>query len=308
MEPSGGLYKWDGVYYASGQNANVAARPYHGRVARTYASGDFTHWLPASTVGFVRTEQHTLLGAGRSREGEQQHEGVSVWNRGNVLLGVYGIWHGAPEWKGVTIDLGFVVSNNGIDFREPAQEWVFLARGKDGTWDQGGLLQGQGFENVGEQTFIYYGSWDPRVSGGGAAPRGGMGIATLPRDRFGDLVVDESGKGKGEYQLPSITSEFVTAAFPVSAGVAQQFFVNAAGLGADASLRVELLDNQLRPVPGFSGAKAAIVTQSGFQTPVAWAGQTAIQDLPDRVRVHVTYQGKRQKNIRVSALYVRDGQ
>ncbi len=304
-EPSGGLYKWDGVYYASGQNANVAARPYHGRVARTYASGDFDHWLAASTIGFARIPQDKLLGPGRSRDGEQQHEGVSVWNRGNVLLGVYGVWHGAVEWKGVTIDLGFVMSNNGIDFREPAHEWIFLARGKDGAWDQGGVLQGQGFENIGGQTFIYYGSWDPRFSEGGSPPRGGVGVATLPRDRFGDLVVDESGKGDGEYQLPKITSEFVTAAMPAGPG-ARRFYLNADGLGKEATLKIELLDNELRPLPGYSGADAAVVDQSGFQTPVAWAGRTDLGDLPERVRVRATYQGKSQKNIRFSALYLRD--
>ena len=34
-------------------------------------------------------------------------------------------------------------------------------RGEDQAWEQGGLIQGQGFENVGEQTYIWYGTWDP---------------------------------------------------------------------------------------------------------------------------------------------------
>jgi len=67
-----------------------------------------------------------------------------------------------------------------------------------GPGDQGGLLQGQGFENIGDQTFIYYGAWDPRPTGRvKTPPRGGVGIAVLPRDRFGDLVVEEAGKGRG---------------------------------------------------------------------------------------------------------------
>ena len=210
FEPCGGLYKWDGLYYICGQNAMNATRPYHGRVTRMYHSPDFVHWSGASSVGFVRTPQHTLLGPGRSLEGEQNHEGISVWNRRNVLLGVYGRWHGAKEWKDISVDLGFVVSNDGLNFREPAHEWTFLRRGEDGAWDQGGVLQGQGFENIGDQTFIYYGAWDPREK---AAPRGGVGIATLPRDRFGDLVVEEAGTGAGDYQLPITRSEFITAAF-----------------------------------------------------------------------------------------------
>ncbi|MCX6899191.1 MAG: hypothetical protein NT105_10860 [Verrucomicrobia bacterium] len=303
FEPCGGLYKWNGMFYACGQNGMNATRPYHGRVVRMYRSPDFVNWSHTSSIGFVRTAQHTLLGSGRSLEGEQAHEGVSVWNRGNVLLGLYGRWHGAKEWKDITIDLGFVVSNDGINFREPAHEWTFLKRGEDGAWDQGGLLQGQGFENIGNETFIYYGAWDPRQHGK-KPERGGVGIATLPRDRFGDLVVEEAGKGPGAYQLPVIQSEFVTAAVPTKAGVAHRFYLNADGLSAQANLKIELLDNHERPLPGFSGKAAAIVRQSGFHTPISWNRQEAIAGLPDRIRLKVTFEGEQKTKIRFSALYV----
>lgn len=308
FEPCGGLYKWDGMYFVCGQNAMNATQPYHGRVTRMYRSPDFVHWSPTSNIGFVRTTQHQLLGPGRSLEGEQNHEGISVWNRRNVLLGVYGRWHGAKEWKDITIDLGFVVSSDGINFHEPAHEWTFLRRGDDGTWDQGGVLQGQGFENVGDQTFIYYGAWDPRHTREKAQPpRGGVGIAALPRDRFGDLVVEEAGKGPGDYQLPVITSEFVTAPVKLKANAAHRFHVNAAGLGPDASLRFELLDEHEKPLRGYSGKDAAVVRQSGFQTPVAWRDQEQLRDLPERIRFRVTFDGKRNTDIRFSAIYVSSG-
>jgi hypothetical protein len=302
FEPCGGLYKWDGGYFICGQNAMNATRPYHGRVVRIYRSPDFVNWSQTSSIGFVRNAQHTLLGAGRSLEGEQNHEGISVWNRRNVLLGVYGRWHGAKEWKDITVDLGFVVSNDGLNFREPANEWTFLARGEDGAWDQGGLLQGQGFENIGDRTLIYYGAWDPRARG---APRGGVGIATVPRDRFGDLVVEEAGKGPGDYQQPVITSEFITTAVPLKDGAAHRFYVNADGLGADAALKVELLGADEMPLPGYSGVDAALVRQSGFQTPVEWNGKTEARNLPERIRVRVIFEGTRNTSIRFSALYVR---
>jgi hypothetical protein len=78
-------------------------------------------------------------------------------------LGLYGLWHGAKQWKDRSIDLGFLVSNDGVHFREPARDWVFLQRGEDGAWDEGGLLQAQAFENVGEATYVWYGAWDLRV-------------------------------------------------------------------------------------------------------------------------------------------------
>ncbi|MDZ4852500.1 MAG: hypothetical protein SGI77_24690 [Pirellulaceae bacterium] len=302
FEPSGGLYKWDGIYYACGQNAMNDVRAYHGRVTRMYRSPDFVNWSQTSSIGFVRDAQHTLLGSGRSLEGEQCHEGISVWNRGNVLLGVYGRWHGAKEWNDITVDLGFVVSNDGLQFREPSHEWTFLKLGEDGQWDQGGLLQGQGFENVGDQTWIYYGAWDPRARG---APRGGVGIATLPRDRFADLVVELKGKGPGDYQLPEITSQFVTASIPIKSK-AYQFYANASGLSDQATLKIELLSDHEQPLPDYSGVDAAIVRQDGYQSPILWRGTNLLQNLPERIRIRTTFEGERNTDIRFSALYVRE--
>jgi hypothetical protein len=304
FEPVGGLYKWDGLYHLSGQNAIIATRPYHGRVVRKFISSDFVNWSPASAIGFVRHQQHLLLGPGRSREGEQNHEAVSVWNRGNVLVGISGIWHGAKEWGKVTVDLGLVISNDGIRFRQPAHEWTFLERGEDGEWDQGGLLQGQGFENVGDQTFIYYGAWDPRAWQK-SPPRGGVGIATLPRDRFADLRVDETTKGAGNYQVPDPVSEFLTASIDRNAGARQRFHINAYGLGKDALLKVELMNHELKPLPDYSGGNAAMVASEGFQTPLVWNTGITVADLPDRFRVKVTFEGSRKTDIRFGALYYR---
>jgi|GEM_PF-235302 len=301
-EPVGGLFKWDDTFYTSGQNAMAAMRPYHGRVTRTFISPDFENWHGASAMGFVRTAQHELLGSGRSREGEQIHEGNAVWVRGNMLIGISGVWHGGVEWDDVTIDLGLVYSHDGIHFREALNEFVFLERGEDGQWDQGGLLQGQGFFNVGEQTRIYYGTWDPR---NGGDPRGGVGIATLPRDRFADLRVSEKTKGKGDYQMPEIVSEFITAPIQLDGDSPQRIYINAEGLGEDATLRVELFAHNSAPIPAYSGDNAATVRDSGFQTPVLWNNQAALDDLPNRIRVKVSFEGSKNTDIRFSAMYIK---
>lgn len=295
FEPCGGLYQWDGQYFICGQNAMPGRHHYQGRVSRTFRSTDFVNWSTTSSIAFVRMPQHDYLGAGRSREGEQNHEGVSVWQRGNLLLGIYGRWHGAAEWKDVRIDLGLVTSNDGLHFREPKHEWTLLERGRDGAWDQGGLLQGQGFENIGGQTFLYYGAWDPRPTGGAPQPRGGVGIAVLPRDRFADLLVDTSMEGPGDYQLPHVTAELITC--PVSVPK-PRFFVNADGLGDEAALRIELLDHLERPTPG----RSALVRQSGFQTPVEFRDDAR---LPDRVRLRIVFEGAKRTGIRLSAIYVK---
>ncbi len=300
FEPAGGFYKWDGTYYSSGQNPLPASRPYRSRIARAYRSYDFEHWEPTSAVSFVRSSQYLPEPVRASIDGEQTHEGISVWNRGNVLLGMYGMWDGGKKWSDVIIHQGFVISNDGVYFREPAHEFVFLPVGPDGTWDEGGLMQGQGFENVGDKTYIYYGSGDLRTWTGGkkeSPARGSVGLATLPRDRFGDLSVLETGEG---------APEFVTTSLETKPGEAKRLFINADGLGPEASLKVELLSHDEKPLPGYSGADAAIVTQNGFQTPVRWKDQEAITGLPEKYRIKTTFEGAKKEGIRFSAFYVQD--
>ena len=303
FEGAGGLHKFNGVYYASGQGG-----PYYadgvfvfskgeghgvvdcsGRELLMHRSSDFIHWSRTANVGFYREGQHRWFPRG---QGEETHEGVSVWNRGNVLLGLYGQWHGAGEDKDVSLDLGFLVSNDGAHFREPVTEWTFLQRGEDGAWDQGGLLQGQGFENVGDQTYIWYGAWDPRETSKTYRPRGGVGLLALARDRFGFLSPRRSERG----------AELITA--PVRLHDAARILANVAGLGPRASLRVELLDRRERPLPQFSGDGAAVVRESGFASPVLWKGGGHFGQLREPVRMRVIFDGEGREQIALYALYV----
>lgn len=300
FEPCGGLYQWQGQYFIMGQNALPGTHHHQGRVCRVYRSHDFMEWQPTNTVSFTRITQEQWLGPGRSLEGEQCHEGISVWNRGHVLLGIYGQWHGAPTWKDISVDLGLVISHDGLFFHEPKTEWCFLKHGDKGSWDQGGLLQGQGFQNIGENTYIYYGAWDPTVTGGPETPRGGVGIALLPRDRFGYLSFDDSNEGPGDYQLPQTQAQLVTSAQKVKN---PEFYLNAEGLDSEAWIRVELLDSEERPIPQCSGTKALLVKHSGFHIPLVWPQAS---ELPEQVRFRLTLEGKHRSQIKFSALYLRE--
>jgi hypothetical protein len=222
-----------------------------------------------------------------------------------VLLGLYGQWHGAKEWKDITVDLGFVLSNDGLYFREPLRDWTFLPCGEEGEWDQGGVLQGQGFENIGDETFFYYGAWDPRARG---QPRGGIGIAKLPRDRFASLRVDNTAKGPGNYQQPSITSELVTKTLSSITSQQHRFLANVSGLGAEAKLKIEVLDEREQPLERYSGNQAAWIDRDGFQQPIAWDGQTAIRELPEKYHLRLTFVGNDSQTIRFHALYIDDEQ
>jgi hypothetical protein len=288
-EAAGGLYKWDGMYYATGQtHVDVHATGTIGRAVTTFRSPDFVNWSETKNLAFVREGQHSPFDLGT---GEETHEGIAVWNRGNVLLGVSGLWHGDPEWAGTTIDLSLVLSNDGLRFREPIPGHVFLERGDDGLWDQGGLIQGQGFENVDDETYIYYGAWDPRP-GLDFKPRGGLGLSTVPRDRLGSLspIVNTSD------------ASLVTSA--VESDGAIRLWVNADGLSADTWLSIELLDAQERPLPGYSGKDAARVDVPGLRQPVVWTkGDTTI-GATGKFKVRITFAGSRRGAPRLYAVYV----
>jgi len=120
----GGLFRWHGMYHLPGQQIwpwvwQPDGKPI-GRAMALYRSRDLLHWESASALGFMRGP--AIGRVGRPSLDEEAHLASSVWQRGNVLLGVYGLWHGAKEWQDRRIDLGLMISNDGIHFREPIRE------------------------------------------------------------------------------------------------------------------------------------------------------------------------------------------
>ena len=271
-----GLYKFGDFYYAPGQLISPWAWRMDGsdvgRVTLTYRSADFSSWSDSKAFALARPGQLTSTPV----EGQQGHMGAGLWNRGNVVVGLNGLWQDAPEkpedgkyWnKGVTIDLGLVVSNNGIHFREPISDHKVIARGKPGEWDDTALLQGHAFVNEGDETMIWYSHWDT----GGKLKDMEIGLATLRRDGFGYLSRKIAGTG----------AHVETAHFQT--GKPARVFVNVEGVSSDAPLTISLIDELARPVEGVS----AKVTESGTRVevplslPIPAGGNFALRiELPD---------------------------
>ncbi|MBI5397552.1 MAG: hypothetical protein HZA91_19825 [Verrucomicrobia bacterium] len=258
-----GLYRFGKFYYATGQLISPWTWRMDGsdigRAMLSYRSADFEHWSRAKAMSFARPGQLTATPIA----GQQTHMGAGIWNRGNVLVGLYGQWQDGPKEKpkgsshlwGTHIDLGLIVSNDGIHFREPVPDHKVIAHGAEGEWDSIALLQGHAFANVGDKTMIWYSHWDT----GGKLQNMDIGLATLRRDGFGYL----------SRKVPNSPAHFVTAPFEVKRAGAK-LFVNADGVAADAPLTVELLDESDRPLAGFSGEHAAKLTASGTQQEIVW--------------------------------------
>jgi hypothetical protein len=262
-----GLYRFGNFYYTTGQlispwNWRADGSP-QSRVMLAYRSPDFNTWTNSKALSFARVGQLTATPV----TGQQTHMGAGLWNRGNVLVGLYGMWQdasapppkGASHLLGVHIDLGLIVSDDGIHFREPVPDFKVIARGGESDWDNIALLQGHAFVNEGDQTMIWYSHWDT----GATMKNMNIGLATLRRDGFGYLSRME-GKNDAEFETTSFTI-----------GKNGKLIVNVDGNTDAAPLTVELLDDHDRPVSGYSGADAAKVTANGTQLEVQWPGKKA---------------------------------
>ena len=281
------LYRFGDFYHTTGQS--LAGRPDGSDAGRramlAYRSPDFVKWSQATAFAFARPGQLT----NPPIKGQQTHMGAGLSNRGNVLIGLYGMWQDAevPPAKGesfnngVHVDLGLIVTNDGIHFREPMPGFKVLARGTEGEWDDIALLQGNAFVNVGEQTMIWYSHWDT----GGKLKSMEIGLATLRRDGFGYLSrKDETND-----------AQFATGTF--TAGQGGKVLINADGITPDAPLTVELLDHLDRPVPGYM----ATITANGTHQQIAWPQNPA---LPVGRQLAIKVKFPANSNARVFALYV----
>ena len=114
----------------------------YGRHVLVFSSPDFVHWSPETALAFAREgafnrpDNYLASAPHGSNESplanEQTHEGASVWNRGNILIGLTGLWHGSKDWTQTTHPLGFIISNDGLHFREPLPNYEFAPVGRRG--------------------------------------------------------------------------------------------------------------------------------------------------------------------------------
>lgn len=257
------LYRFGNFYYAPGQLISPwswrSDGSKAGRVMLTYRSADFDHWSQAKAFSFARPGQLTATPV----PGQQTHMGAGLWNRGNVLVGLYGMWQDGPADRpkgsshlwGTHIDLGLVVSNDGYTFREPVPDFKVIARGGESEWDSIALLQGHAFANVGDETMIWYSHWDTAAQ----FRNMDIGLATLRRDGFGYLSCHAKEND----------AHFVTRTLTAS-GAPIRITANVENVSPDSALTLELLDGADRPVPGHSGKDSAKLTVSGTRQTVVW--------------------------------------
>ena len=280
-----GLYRFGDFYYAPGQLISPwswrADGSEIGRDMLTYRSPDFATWSKAKALSFARMDQLTDSPV----KGRQCHMGAGLWNRGNVMIGLQGMWQDADQkppkgesWNyGVRVDLGLVISNDGVHYREPVPSFKMISRGNDGEWDDIAILQGHAFVNEGDKTMIWYSHWDT----GGKLKNMNIGLATLRRDGFGYLSP----------KLEDNDAHVITSAF-----TANEIALNVDGVTAALPLQVQLLDHLDHPLEGYT----ATVTASGVHQVITWP-----KPLPKDKRIALRVNFPEKSTAKVYAVYVK---
>ena len=306
LEPSS-FYRHDGLYIVNGQGEGRSEGGHpRGRTGYAHVSPDFEHWTHESCEAFALPEPADPAARGASEGHEatdQVHLGVGAASFGNVLVGLYCIWHNKPfptpnDWFGMGTtsgDFGLVVSNDGLHFREPVKGHVFLHRNESAATPIPGakyetiLCQANGILNVGDETRIYHGRWanTERIEDYYAE----IALATLPRDRWGALGLfpdaSEGSLWSAPIALPKGKCEIV---------------LNADGA---AGIRVEVADERLGLLPAFSGDNAGKASAPcDLECPVSWPGRSlaALGGKTVRFRLHLTK--TENANPRLFAVYL----
>ena len=291
-----GLIKWGGCYYVNGQDEFGWHGSQWGRARKlvSFASCDFEHWTQASAMGFRRDNLPPRQVMHNWNTAEEVHLGTCCWDRGNVIVGVYGMWHGTPTGnrRFITMDLGLLVSQDALHYREPVPDYLFIPALEEPGLAPGSapaLMQGQGMLNRGDRTLFWYELW------AGSDVR----LATWERDRLGSLSVFRE-KTLLPLPAPHALSCALEPTGDTSVGL------NVSGLGPHAQIAVELVDERFRPIAGYSGGDAAVIDRDGLDVPVAWPGGATVLARLGAYRVKLDFRGIRAEDARLFAIYIRD--
>lgn len=299
IEPSGGV-KWKGAYYVNGQGLlNYSPYGYGlNRMLGTHISYDFENWTEATVMGFRRDPlpPRPITRQG-NRDGEQVHVGAALWNRESVIIGFYGQWHGNPnnDLRWVSIDIGMVISHDALHFSEPIPDFRMIEAAGSVPWYEPygkpvpiyrapALTQGQGFANVGEKTLFWFGIW--------GLPSEGIHVAEWERDRLGYLQPVLGAKKE-----PHVISAPVTVT-----GKDRRIKLNISGLKDSAGVKVSLLDEQFREIPGYTAADCTGPRASGLRQLVTWTRGDKVD--PTIFRVRIDFVGPQASGMRLYAVYI----
>ena len=312
IEPAGPPFKFNGCWYVNGQGGpgpwnKTIPHPVDGASKRemlTWASYDFETWTHAAVPSFRRDPQPPRpIPDFEWHRGEQVHQGAHLWDRGNVIVAFYGMYHNDTNDRlFATMDLGLLVSHDAMHFREPVPDFKIVPCFEERAllnpaFGDGPKLLQAGYANIGERTLHFYSTWEYPM-------RGMVRIATWPVDRLGFFSAVSKPVFQGEgYRDVAVEPHVISCPLrpdKADAGI----WLNVDRLGDYSQLSVELLDIGFNPIPGYSGQDCILVAESGFRQRVAWKQGATIGHFDQPVRLRVNWEGIRPEDAQLYAAYI----
>jgi hypothetical protein len=175
--------------------------------------------------------------------------------------GVYVMCPSLYQHKPDTLDIRLAVSRSGVEWTWPERETAFIPLGKPGESDSGSLYLANGCLAVGDELWFYY-SASPLKHNEATlekltqpANRRTFSRAVVQRDR---LVSATAAAEFGRFTTPAL--KFAGARLRVNANVR-----------AGGVLRIGLLDEQGKPIPGRRTEDCHPITGDHLQTMIEWA-------------------------------------
>jgi hypothetical protein len=219
-----------------------------GRAVARVESPDFLRWDFAApdTAPVVMTADL------RDRPGTEIYS-MKVFRYEGISIGFVQVFHATPDES--TLDVQLAVSRDGLGFERVGDRGTFIELGSIGAWDRFNLsLANNDPILVGDELRFYYGGRMVRhgpYAGPDKGPdRGGIGFATIPRDRFVALEASFDG------------GEIVTRPLVLRS---QALHINAKSDFGE--IAIEALD-----AAGASLARSSPIRRDGLDIPVEWKG------------------------------------
>jgi len=227
-----------------------------GRAVVRIESEDFRNWSEPELV---------LAADAEDPEGTEIYS-MSVFPYGDLHIGLVQMFYGLPDQG--NLDIQLATSRDGRHFSRVEPREPFIPEGGVGTWDRFNVSLGSLAPiAVGDELWFYYGARTYRhspYSGADSGPSSGsIGLAAVKQGRFAALEASFDG---GEVLTKPVKMEQGRLALNANA--------------AFGSIRVELVDEQGKGIPGWKGM---VNGQDDVAIPVAFGagepGQLAGKDV-----------------------------
>ena len=238
-------------------------------------SKDFLHWskprLIAAPDEFDGTGgEHELArtSGGGGSGGMQLHSGPAFFYNDMYFATLQMMDAGNTG----NMPLELALSHDGYSFQRPFRKTMFLPALDDKTKFDASIIWSNATPVLLEDEFrIYYGAYGHPWNSNDMYQSSGIGLATMPRDRFAAIRPIE--------KIGQITTK------PIDLTKCRGMTINADA--RDGAIRVEIMNEDGYRVRGFSKDEAIPVGEDGLRQPVKWKERTLADLKPRRYKIRI---------------------